>query len=215
MGKFFKVWPSLSILSPFVGSLFPILFEGQSVTCLECISAAISSTLPCLACGVCACKVYVALFFSQSALLSRGTRTHEIARLSVFRRINIELNLLDQNMRLYGPRKKCSPINPVPTPPLWLWSLCLCVAKPLFFPKHIITKTTTSFFVSWRGTLYLLFRAQVYSLGRSDGRHSEQNCNLKSLCTHGGGPTDRLIVSPTDRPTLQSEFGLRNVHRPQ
>ena len=117
-GEIFKVWPSLSILSPFVGSLFPILFEGQSVTCLECISAAISSTLPCLACGVCACKVYVALFFSQSALLSRGTRTHEIARLSVFRRINIELNLLNQNMRLYGPRKKCSPINPVPTPPL-------------------------------------------------------------------------------------------------
>ena len=111
-----------------------------------------------------------------------------------------------------------SPINPVPTPhsSMTMISVCVCVSRsPSFSPKHIITKTTTSFFVSWRGTLYLLFRAQVYSLGRSDGRHSEQNCNLKSLCTHGGGPTDRLIVSPTDRPTLQSEFGLRNVHRPQ
>ena len=111
-----------------------------------------------------------------------------------------------------------SPINPVPTPhsSMTMISVCVRVSRsPSFSPKHIITKTTTSFFVSWRGTLYLLFRRCTQALAHSVGRHSEQNCNLKSLCSTHGGPTDGQIVGLSDGHTWQSEFGLRNVHRPQ
>ena len=78
-----------------------------------------------------------------------------------------------------------SPQIPVPTP-LYDYDLGVCVSRsPSFSPKHIITKTTTSFFVSWRDgrrgrtarTLYLLF----CSCSTRSLTHWEQNCNLKSL----------------------------------
>ena len=81
-----------------------------------------------------------------------------------------------------------SPQIPVPNPhiPLCMTmiSVSVCREAPLFSPKHIITKTTTSFFrfVARRATrahrtLYLLF----CSCSTRSLTHWEQNCNLKSL----------------------------------